>query len=125
MNEELLQQLIRKYYGHIIDMEGSGAEILELLFVRDKIQQILDQSLPEDKLSLSLYGHLYELDQSLWQERETFLVVLGEQMLKHAREQRLSPRSHWWWYLDELRMAPILPSEQRYHSTRTLSPVFA
>lgn len=124
MNEEL-QHLLRKYYGYVIDMEGSSIEILELLFVRDKIQKILNRSLPKDKLSASLYGHLYELDQVLWQERETFLVVIGEQTLKNAREQGLSPRSHWWWYLNELRVSPILQTEQSYHLNQSFAPTFA
>ena len=106
MNVQELERLIRKYYGYVADMEGSGVEILDMLFVRDKIQKILDQGRPADELSPSLYERLRELDQWLWGEREAFLMVIGKRELKHARQQDQSPRSHWWWYLDELSLVP-------------------
>jgi hypothetical protein len=106
MNAQELERLVRKYYGYVADMEGSGVEILDMLFVRDKIQRILDQSLPEDEIPTPLYERVYELDRLLWEERETFLTVIGEQELEHARQQQRSPRSHWWWYLDELKAVP-------------------
>lgn len=110
-----LKRLAGKYYGYIVDMEGSGVEILEMLFVRDKIRRILDQILPEDKLPISLYERLHELDKLLWEEREAFLTVMGEEELKYARQQHRSPRSHWWWYLDELRRQPQPLKEQADH----------
>jgi hypothetical protein len=106
MNVQELERLVKKYYGYVIDMEGAGVEILDLLFVRDGIQDILDQSRPEDEIPASLYERLHELDQLLWEERGTLLMVLGERELRHARGQRHSPRSHWWWYLDELKVLP-------------------
>jgi hypothetical protein len=106
MNVQELERLVRKYYGYAGDMEGSGIEILDMLFVRDKIQDILDQSRPEDRIPASLYERLHELDQLLWEERETFLLVFGERELGYTRGQRCSPRSHWWWYLDELKILP-------------------
>lgn len=107
-----LKRLVRKYYGYIVDMEGSGVEIIDMLFVRDKIRMILDQSLPEDKIFTSLYERLHELDRLFWEERETFLMVIGKQELKYARQRQHSPRSHWWWYLDELQRPPQPLKEQ-------------
>lgn len=121
MNVQELERLVRKYYGYIADMEGSGVEILDMLFVRDRIQRILDQSLPEDEIPASLYERLHELDRLLWEERETFLMVIGERELKHARQQQHSPRSHWWWYLDELKAVPQ-PLKERINQ---LAKVFA
>ncbi len=112
MSMQELKRLARKYYGYVLDMEGSGVEILDMLFVRDKIQGILDQSLPEDRIPSSLYERLHQLDRLLWQERETFLMVIGKQELKYARQRHHSPRSHWWWYLDELQMRPQPLKEQ-------------
>jgi len=106
MSVQELERLVRKFYGYVVDLEGSGVEIIDILFVRDKIQRILDQSPPEDEIPTSLYEHIHELDRLLWEERETFLMVIGEQELKHARQQQRSPRSHWWWYLDELKTLP-------------------
>lgn len=115
MNVAELDRLVRKYYGYIADLEGSGVEVLDLLFIRDKIQSILDQLTPEEELPSSLYERIYELDALLWAERDTFLVVLGEEELRHARRGQRSPRSHWWWYVDDLK----IPPESSEGATRT------
>lgn len=106
MNVDELERLVRKYYGYIADLEGSGVEIFDLLFVRDKIQSILDESTPEKGFSSSLYEQIHDLDHVLLDERDTFLMVVGVKELQHARQQQRSPRSHWWWYLDELKTLP-------------------
>ena len=105
MNLQELERLLRKYYGYVADLEGSGIEVLDLLFVRDKIQRILDVSGPEEQI--------HELDRVLWAESETFCMVVGERELQHARQQQRSPRSHWWWYLDELNTLPHPTQRQR------------
>lgn len=91
-----LERLVRKYYGYVADLEGSRVEVLDLLFVRDKIQSILDQLTPDEALPSSLYQRIYELDSLLWEERSTFLLVAGQEELRHARRGQGSPRSHWW-----------------------------
>ena len=101
-----LERLLRKYYGYVADLEGSGVEAFDLLFVRDKIQHILNASQPDEELPGTSLIKIHELDELLWQERDVFLNVVGEQELKHARQQQSSPRSHWWWYLDELKFPP-------------------
>ena len=101
-----LEKLIKKYYGYVADLEGSSIEVLDLLFVRDKIQSILENMEPNDTIPQPLYERVYTLDSLLWQERRSFLIVVGEKELKHAREQQKAPRSHWWWYIDELK-APL------------------
>jgi hypothetical protein len=122
MSVQELERLVRKFYGYVVDLEGSGVEILDILFVRDKIQRILDQSPPEDEIPTSLYEHIHELDRLLWEERETFLMVIGEQELKHARQQQRSPRSHWWWYLDELKTLPQSLRERVDRLTTAFAP---
>ena len=106
MNITELDHLVRKYYGYVADLEGSGVEVLDLLFVRDKIQDLLEQLTPEEQLPPSLYEHIYELDALLWTERSTFLLVVGEKELRHARQSQGSLRSRWWWYVDELKAPP-------------------
>lgn len=118
MNVAELDRLVRKYYGYIADLEGSGVEALDLLFIRDKIQSILDQLTPDEELPSSLYERIYELDALLWAERDTFLVVLGEEELRHARRGQGSPRSHWWWYVDELKVPPGSVKGQHERLTR-------
>ena len=98
-----LRKLTQKYYGYIADLEASRIEILDLLFVRDRIQGVLEKMKPDKPIPQSLYERIYVLDALLWQERDTFLIVVGQKELKYAREHQESPRSHWWWYLDELK----------------------
>jgi hypothetical protein len=90
----------------VADLEGSGVEALDLLFVRDKIQSLLDKTTDENDFPTSLFEKIYDLDGLLWQERDVFLRVVGAKELQCARKQHRSPRSHWWWYLDELRVLP-------------------
>ena len=94
-------------------MEGSGVETFDLLFVRDKIHSVLEESTPEKRIVGSLFEHIHELDRLLWEGRDSFLKVVGEQELQHARQQQRHPRSHWWWYLDELQALPQTMREQR------------
>ena len=121
MNWQELERLVRKYYGYVADLEGSGVEMFDLLFVRDKIQRILDKSGPEEQIPTSVFEQIYELDRLLWAESKTFRMVVGDRELQHARQQQRSPRSHWWWYLDELRTLPQ-PIQKRRDQ---LMPVFA
>ena len=120
MNWQELERLVRKYYGYVADLEGSGVEVFDLLFVRDKIQGILDKSGPEEQIPTSVFEQIYELDRVLWAESETFRMVVGDRELQHARQQQRSPRSHWWWYLDELKALPQ-PIQKRRDQ---LTPVF-
>ena len=105
-SDEQFEKLMRKYYGYVDDLEGAGVEILEMLFVRDHIQEILEQSSPKTAFPQRLYNQVYQLDDMLWQHKNTFLQVVCERELRHARLRRQSPRSHWWWYLDQLKVAP-------------------
>ncbi len=113
MSVQELERLVRKYYGYVADLEGSGVEVFDLLFVRDKIQRILEESTPEKEIPDSLFERIYELDRLIWAERETFLMVVGKKELRHARQQQRSPRARWWWYLDELKILPYSLQEQR------------
>lgn len=123
MNAQELERLVRKYYGYVADLEGSGVETLDLLFVRDKIQSTLDESTPEKTIASTLYERIYDLDRVFWDERDTFLMVVGVRELQHARQQQQSPRSHWWWYLDELKALPIpVIREQRERLAQIFVP---
>jgi hypothetical protein len=113
MSTQELERLVRKYYGHVADLEGSGVEAFDLLFTRDRIQRLLDQSTPDDYIPAELCERVYLLDEMLWQERRAFLTVVGERELQHAREQQRSPRSRWWWYLDELKLRPQEEMEEQ------------
>lgn len=121
MNEQL-ERLVRKYYGHVADLEGSGVEAFDLLFVRDQIQAILNKSTPDQEISDKLYEQVYQLDLLLWAEKATFLTVVGVPELRHARQQQQSPRSHWWWYLDSLVTEPSVAQERQRSVSDFLVP---
>lgn len=106
MSVTALERLLHKYSGYIADLEGSGVAVLDLLFVRDKLQAILHRLTPDAALSTSLSERIDDLDRLLRAERSTFLMVLGQEELRHARRGQGSPRAHWWWYLDELQAPP-------------------
>ena len=122
MNGQEMERLVRKYYGYVADLEGSGVEALDLLFVRDKIQQLLDASGPEEQIPIPLFEQIHDLDRALLAESETFRMVVGDRELQHARRQQRSPRSHWWWYLDELQALPQPAQRQRSQVTPVLVP---
>ena len=122
MNWQELERLVRKYYGYVADLEGSGVEALDLLFVRDRIQRILDKTGPEAQIPRLIFEQIYELDHVLWTESETFRMVVGDRELQLARQQQRSPRSHWWWYLDELQMMPQPRQNRRDPLTPVLVP---
>jgi hypothetical protein len=116
MNWQELERLVRKYYGYVADLEGSGVEALDLLFVRDKIQDILDASGPEAQIPIPIFEQIHDLDQTLWAESETLCAVIGDRELQHARRQQHSPRSHWWWYLDGLKaLSQSVPKPRSQH----------
>jgi hypothetical protein len=122
MNWQELERLVRKYYGYVADLEGSGVEALDLLSVRDRIQRILDKTGPEAQIPRLIFEQIYELDRVLWAESETFRMVVGDRELQLARQQERSPRSHWWWYLDELQMLPQPRQNRRDPLTPVLVP---
>ena len=122
MNVQELERLVRKYYGYVADLEGSGVEAFDLLFVRDRIQRILEASTPDEEIPRPLFEQVHELDRLLLEQREDLLLIIGERELGHARQQQRSPRSHWWWYMDELKALPQ-PSRGRLDSlAQTFTP---
>ena len=123
MNVAELEKLVRKYYGYVADLEGSGPEAFDLLFVRDRIEHVLARSAPDEAIPSVLHERVYELDNLLWDQRPLFLAVVGKRELQHARQQH-APRSHWWWYLDELRLRPEreVQWEERVRLAQALAP---
>ena len=124
MNAADLEKLVRKYYGYVADLEGAGVEALDFLVGRDRIEHILTQSAPAEAIPSALHERVYELDNLLWDQRPLFLAVVGKKELQHARQQQRAPRSHWWWYLDELRPRPErgIEWEERARLAKALAP---
>ena len=62
-----------------------------------------------------------DLDALLRAERSTFLMVVGQEELRHARRGQGSPHSHWWWYLDELPAPPAPVPQHRERLAQSLT----
>jgi len=121
MSVTVFERLVHTYYGYVADLEGSGVAVLDLLFVRDKMHAILNRLTPDAALPTPLYERIDDLDALLREERRTFLMVVGKEELRHARRGQGSPRSHWWWSLDELPAPPAPVQQYRERLAQTLT----
>ena len=54
MSVAALARLVRQDDGYVADVEGSGVAVLDLLFVRDTMQTILNRLTPDAALSSPL-----------------------------------------------------------------------
>ena len=98
-----LRKMIEEYKDCVLNIDYPDREIIKMLTLRDEIENLL--------LNLEKRGTDLEADRV---RLETFDVIIRKQMKKvHRklttslnplpyREERKIPRSHWWWYLDEL-----------------------
>gem|GEM_PF-3597438 len=97
-----LTQLISKYRGFIRDPEGSAPEIMEMFFVRDKMERILENHDSVKNMSPELHRQIIELDDEFWHKIDIFLEIIGAHALQNARTKLNVPRKRWWWFIDEL-----------------------
>jgi len=98
-----LKKMIEEYKDYVLNINYPEQEILKMLTLRDEIENLL--------LNLGKRGTDLEADKV---RLETFDAIIRKKMQKvHRkitaslnplpyREERKIPRSHWWWYLDEL-----------------------
>ena len=74
-------------------------EINSLLFDRGDVEEIFERY--EHEYDLTLYWReVYELDRILIEKRK--IIIEANPDYFDWRERNCEPRSHWWWYLDEL-----------------------
>lgn len=80
-----LTQLISKYMGFIRDPEGSAPEIMDMFFVRDNLEQILENHDSVKNMSPEPHRQIIELDDELWHKIDIFLEIIGSHALQNAR----------------------------------------
>jgi hypothetical protein len=109
MEEQAFNELVREFevclscYRQMVDniTKLSGLQIATLMPYRDGIAWILE--------TLGGYeGPLYELaelDQRLKENSKYVLHSAGWSWAEDYRDSENIPRSHWWWYLEELESA--------------------
>ncbi len=92
--------LVKKYRQYVNDIGTLDVVTDETLYVRSKLQQLLDD--PANAAEASKYlAEVSRLDDLLKAKAEVLLRDLGA-TLRHYRKVRPRPPSHWWWYLDKL-----------------------
>ncbi len=103
MSLDDLRKMIEEYKDYVLNINYPEQEILKMLTLRDEIENLL--------LNLEKRGTDLEADKV---RLETFDTIIRKKMKMvyrkltaslnplPYREERKIPRSHWWWYLDEL-----------------------
>lgn len=94
--------LINKYKGYIRDPEGNAPEIMDMFFVRDNMEHILENHDSVKNMSPELHRQIMELDDEFWHNIDLFLEIIGSHALQNARLKLNVPRKRWWWFIDEL-----------------------
>jgi hypothetical protein len=96
--------LVEKYAIYVNDLGTLGVVTDETLYVRSKLQQLLDDTTNAAEASKYL-AEVSRLDEALKSKAELLLRNLGT-TLRHYRKVQPRPPSHWWWYLDKLVQPP-------------------
>ncbi len=82
----------------------SGMEHIEMFYNRSEMAKIEHEFTPEQKERLA------KADHTLLQDAHLFNTALKQIVdLKRWREQDNVSPEHWWWYLDVLAAAPVVP----------------
>lgn len=115
MTLDNLRKMIEEYKDCVLNIDYPDQEIIKMLILRDEIENLL--------LNLEKRGTDLEADRV---RLETFDVIIRKKMKKvHRklttslnplpyREERKIPRSHWWWYLDELLREKRVQARKRW-----------
>ena len=75
------------------------------VFNRSELAKVEALLTPEERQTLAV------ADQHLLQQADAFYTAIEAIAdLKSWRERKAEPPTHWWWYLDVLRAAPVAPT---------------
>lgn len=90
-----LESLVTSFRADTEDADVSGMEHLQMLFVRDEIEE------RRGELSLEQIALVDEADRRLRDQAPIFVrALLRVVPLDELRRGRAVPPSRWWWYLD-------------------------
>ena len=98
-----LREMVEQYKKYLLDIDEFSKDILKILILRDEIE-ILSSRLEKRGTDLSVEkSRLDSLDQIIKDKAKPIFRSLTDSISPLPyREERKIPRSHWWWYLDEL-----------------------
>lgn len=98
-----LKKMIEEYKDYVVNINFLNQDILKMLILRDEIEDLL--------LNLEKRGTDLEADKIRLETFDTIIRKTMKMVYRKLsaslnplpyREERKIPRSHWWWYLDEL-----------------------
>lgn len=99
------EQRIHAYEVDTDFLEVSGMEYIEMLYNRSEIAKI------EHELSASQKQRLAQADRRLLRDAHLFYAAIQSiANLRSWRKQDQTPPEQWWWYLDVLTEAPVVPA---------------
>jgi len=98
-----LRIMIDKYKGYVVNIDYLNEDIVKMLTLRDEIEDLLlnlgkkGTDLVADKVRLETFDTMVKNKmKTVFKKTSASINPLP------YREEREIPRSHWWWYLDEL-----------------------
>lgn len=95
---------LKAYTVDVQDPEVSGMEHLEMLFNRSELAKV------ESALNGEQRKRLAAADQRLIAQAHQFYAAIQSiANLQSWRTHKQEPPEHWWWYLDVLAAAPVVP----------------
>lgn len=101
-----MNRLLAHYCVDVHHPEVSGAEHLEMLYIRDRLAELEPSLTPDEQAALAEADRvLVEWAHAFYQELLRFVDFAA-----YRREHGISP-TYWWWYLDVLSHLPPLKEE--------------
>lgn len=103
MTLDNLRKMIEEYKDYVLNINFLNQDIIKMLILRDEIEDLLlnlekrETDLEADKIRLETFDTIIRKTMKMvYRKLSAILNPLP------YREERKIPRSHWWWYLDEL-----------------------
>ena len=97
MNMKELEKLVSKYEGYLLSVGELGIEAVELLSVRDKIEEYLIEGY--DIIPIHILAEIMQLDLIFKEEFEIFRREFSQEEIAHFQRSVKKSATHWWWHL--------------------------
>ena len=97
MNTKELEKLVSKYEGYLLSLGELGVEAVELLSVRDKIEEYLIEGY--DIIPIHILAEIMQLDLIFKEEFEIFRREFSQEEITHFHKNVKKSATHWWWHL--------------------------
>ena len=97
MNAKELKKFVGKYEGYLLSIGELGIEAVELLSVRDKIENYLTKVY--DVIPIHILVEIMRLDLIFKEEFEIFRKEFSQEEVAHFQQSVRKSATHWWWHL--------------------------